>query len=85
MGVSRALARLDRCVLCLAGAGLDVYEFEPKMAEGLAALDNVVTAAHTGSATESARKNMAILAAQNLLAMISGKQPPTCLNPELYR
>jgi glyoxylate reductase len=68
----------------IAGAGLDVYEFEPKMAEGLAALDNVVTAAHTGSATDSARKNMAILAAQNLLAMLSGERPPTCLNPEIY-
>jgi glyoxylate reductase len=68
----------------IAGAALDVYEFEPKMAEGLAALDNVVTAAHTGSATESARKSMAILAAQNLLAMLSNKRPPTCLNPEIY-
>jgi glyoxylate reductase len=68
----------------IAGAGLDVYELEPKMAEGLAALDNVVTAAHTGSATEAARKNMSILAAQNLLAMLSGKRPPTCLNPEIY-
>jgi len=68
----------------IAGAALDVYEFEPKMAEGLAALDNVVTVAHTGSATASARKNMAILAAQNLLAMLSNKQPPTCLNPEIY-
>ncbi len=68
----------------IGGAGLDVYEFEPKMAEGLAALDNVVTAAHTGSATAEARKNMAILAAQNLLAMLSGQRPPTCLNPEIY-
>ncbi len=68
----------------IAGAALDVYEFEPRMAEGLSILDNVVTAAHTGSATESARKNMAILAAQNLLAMLSGKRPPTCLNPEIY-
>jgi glyoxylate reductase len=68
----------------IAGAGLDVYEFEPKMAEGLAALDSVVTAAHTGSATASARREMAILAARNLLAMLSGKQPPTCLNPEIY-
>jgi glyoxylate reductase len=68
----------------IAGAALDVYEFEPKMTEGLVALDNVVTAAHTGSATVSARKNMAILAARNLLAMLSGKRPPTCLNPEIY-
>jgi glyoxylate reductase len=69
----------------IAGAALDVYEFEPKMTRGLGALDNVVTAAHTGSATVSARKNMAILAARNLLAMLSGKRPPTCLNPEIYK
>jgi glyoxylate reductase len=68
----------------IAGAALDVYEFEPKMVEGLAVLDNVVTAAHTGSATVSARKDMALLAARNLLAMLEGKRPPTCLNPEIY-
>lgn len=68
----------------IAGAALDVYEFEPRMTDGLAALDNAVTAAHTGSATVSARKNMAILAARNLLAMLSDKKPPTCLNPEIY-
>jgi glyoxylate reductase len=68
----------------IAGAGLDVYEYEPEMAQGLAALNNVVTTAHTGSATVSARINMALLAAENLLAMIEGKRPPTCLNPEIY-
>ncbi|MDY6837447.1 MAG: D-glycerate dehydrogenase [Thermodesulfobacteriota bacterium] len=68
----------------IAGAGLDVYEFEPKMAKGLAALNNVVTTAHTGSATVSSRTNMALLAARNLLAMVQGRQPPTCLNPEIY-
>jgi glyoxylate reductase len=68
----------------IAGAGLDVYEFEPRMVEGLAALDNVVTTAHTGSATVSARREMALLAARNLLAMLEGKRPPTCLNPEIY-
>jgi len=68
----------------IAGAGLDVYEFEPKMAEGLAALNNVVTAAHSGSATVSSRTNMALLAARNLLAMVEGMRPPTCLNPEIY-
>jgi glyoxylate reductase len=68
----------------IAGAGLDVYEFEPRMAAGLADLENVVTAAHTGSATALARRDMAILAARNLLAMLAGEQPPTCLNPEIY-
>ncbi|WP_028315684.1 2-hydroxyacid dehydrogenase [Desulfatibacillum aliphaticivorans] len=67
----------------IAGAGLDVYEFEPKLTPGLRELDNVVLAAHTGSATDTARSNMALLAAKNLLAMLEGGNPPTCLNPQV--
>ncbi|MBF0482586.1 MAG: D-glycerate dehydrogenase [Desulfovibrionaceae bacterium] len=67
----------------IAGAGLDVYEFEPKMAEGLRELQNVVVTPHIGSATRSTRDNMALLAARNLLAMLRGDTPPTCLNPEV--
>ena len=66
-----------------AGAGLDVYEFEPRMAEGLAALPNAVVAPHIGSATQTARDGMATLAARNLLAMLAGDTPPTCLNPQV--
>ena len=69
----------------IAGAAIDVYEFEPKMAEGLAELDNVVTTPHTASATTDAREGMAVLAAKNLLAMLKGKQGPSCLNPEVFR
>jgi len=67
----------------IAGAGLDVFEFEPKTAEGLKELPNVVITPHIGSATRSARDNMALLAARNLLAMLHGDTPPTCLNPEV--
>ncbi|HCR13331.1 MAG TPA: D-glycerate dehydrogenase [Desulfovibrio sp.] len=67
----------------IAGAGLDVYESEPRMAEGLAALPNVVVAPHIGSATQTARDGMATLAARNLLAMLAGDSPPTCLNPQV--
>lgn len=66
----------------IAGAGLDVYEFEPRMAEGLAALPNTVLLPHIGSATTSTRENMALMAARNLLAMLAGDRPETCLNPE---
>lgn len=68
----------------IAGAGLDVYEFEPKMAAGLSELENVVVLPHIGSATTTARQNMSILAAENLLAMLDGRKPKTCLNPELF-
>lgn len=67
----------------IAGAGLDVYEFEPRLADGLAALPNVVITPHTGSATRTAREGMAELAARNLVAMLTGATPPTCLNPEV--
>lgn len=68
----------------IAGAGLDVYEFEPAMAPGLAELPNVVTAPHTASATRSSRSGMSLKAAKNLLAMLAGEVPPDCLNPEIY-
>jgi glyoxylate reductase len=68
----------------IAGAGLDVYEFEPRMTEGLADLDNAVLTPHIGSATTSSRTGMALLAARNLLAMLKGERPESCLNPEVY-
>lgn len=68
----------------IAGAALDVYEFEPKMADGLADLDNVVITPHTASATISSRTNMALKAANNLLSMLRGERPPDCVNPEIY-
>jgi glyoxylate reductase len=67
----------------IAGAGLDVYENEPKMAPGLAELDNVVICPHTASATVSSRDGMAVKAATNLIAMVEGTIPPDCLNPEV--
>ena len=68
----------------IAGAGLDVYEFEPRMADGLAELKNVVVTPHTASATVCSRIGMALAAARNLAAALDGKQPPDCVNPELF-
>ncbi len=69
----------------IAGAGLDVYENEPLMAEGLKDLQNIVVTPHTASATISSRGGMARLAAENLLAMLDGKEAPNCINPEVYK
>jgi glyoxylate reductase len=69
----------------IGGAGLDVYEFEPRLTEGLADLNNAVITPHTGSATTSSRTGMALLAARNLLAMLRGDRSESCLNPEVYQ
>ena len=56
-----------------AAAGLDVYEREPELAEGLAALDNVVLLPHLGSATRATRTRMATTAAADLVRGLSGE------------
>jgi glyoxylate reductase len=66
------------------GAGLDVYEYEPAISPELMKQKNVVLLPHIGSATMETRSNMAVMAAQNLLTGMQGKQPPNCVNPEIY-
>ena len=62
------------------GAALDVFEFEPKIAKGLAKLSNVVLTPHTASATKGARDGMARLAAENLIAFFGGTVPPNVVS-----
>ena len=57
------------------GAALDVFEEEPKLAEGLAELENVVITPHIASATEETRGKMAEMAAEAILDALSGKDP----------
>jgi glyoxylate reductase len=57
------------------GAGLDVFEFEPKLAKGLAKLSNVVLTPHIASGTEEARLDMATLAAGNIIDAMEGRVP----------
>ncbi|HID25522.1 MAG TPA: D-glycerate dehydrogenase [Thermoplasmata archaeon] len=66
------------------GAGLDVYEHEPRIEEELKRLNNVVLQPHTGSATLETREKMAVVAAENLIAGLKGKKPPYCVNPEVF-
>jgi glyoxylate reductase len=59
----------------LAGAGLDVYEFEPKVNPRLVALPNVVLAPHIGSATFETRSAMARIAATDVFRFLKGEKP----------
>ncbi len=66
-------------------AGLDVFENEPKLNPGFLELDNVVLAPHIGSSTENTRRAMALTAAKNAVAALTGEAPPNLLNPEVKR
>ncbi len=59
------------------GVGLDVFEEEPKMAPGLAELDNVILTPHTASATEETRNAMSELAAKNIIEVLEGREALT--------
>jgi len=61
----------------IAGAGLDVFEEEPKIHPGLLPLRNVVLAPHIASASDDTRLAMAALAVRNCLAVLEGKPPLT--------
>ena len=67
----------------IAGAGLDVYENEPKMAKGLGKLDNTVLTPHTGSASFDTRTKMALIAVENAIRIIQGKKPLHIVNTEV--
>ena len=62
-------------------AGLDVFENEPSLNPGFFQLDNVVLMPHVGSSTEATRRAMAMTAAKNLVAALTGGTPPNLLNP----
>jgi gluconate 2-dehydrogenase len=64
----------------LAAAGLDVFENEPTLNPEFLKLKNVVLTPHIASSTEATRRNMAMLAAENLVAALTTGKPPNLLN-----
>jgi len=69
----------------IAGAGLDVFEAEPKVSPELLTMDNVLIVPHVGSATDETREKMVQTAVNNILAVIRGEIPPNIVNPEIYQ
>jgi glyoxylate reductase len=67
----------------IAGAGLDVFEHEPKVSAELRKLPNVVLAPHLGSAVAELREQMAHIVVDNILAVIAGRRPPNIVNPQV--
>ena len=60
----------------IAGAGLDVYEFEPQIPAALMAMENVVLLPHLGTAALNVRTDMGMMAVANLIAFAEGREPP---------
>jgi glyoxylate reductase len=68
----------------IAGAGLDVFEEEPKVHPDLLGMDQVVLTPHIGSGVRDIREEIAVIVANNILAAIRGERPPNVYNPEIY-
>jgi glyoxylate reductase len=68
----------------IAGAALDVYENEPFIHPGLKR-PNVVLAPHLASASLETRTKMAVMAANNVVALFKGQMPPNMLNPAVLK
>ena len=67
----------------IAAAGLDVFEGEPAVHPDLLSVPNVVLTPHIASATVATRRRMSELAADNLIAALTGGTPPSPINPEV--
>jgi D-3-phosphoglycerate dehydrogenase len=82
----------DEAALCaaleaghLGGAGLDVWVVEPPpQNHPLLALPNVVSTYHTAGVTHEARRNVATIAARQIVDICAGRTPPRMINPEVY-
>jgi len=72
------------CAGRIAGAGLDVYEEEPRVQPGLLPLSQAVLTPHLGSAVSELREQMAHVVVENIHAVFRGERPPNLHNPEVY-
>ena len=70
------------CVRKITRAGLDVYEREPQIESGLLQMKNVVLALRIASASRETRLRMSMMAAENLIAGLTGRRPPNLVNQE---
>ena len=69
----------------IAGAGLDVFEREPKVHAELKKMKNVVLNPHLGSATVEVREEMARIVVDNIEMLLSARTPQNCVNPEVLK
>ena len=67
----------------IAGAGLDVFEHEPKVPPALVKMANVVLTPHLGSAVIEVRETLAHIVVDNVMAILEQRMPPNCVNPEV--
>ncbi len=63
----------------IAGAGLDVYEFEPNVPEALIAMENVTLLPHLGTSAQEVREDMGLMAVANLRAFFNGEPVPNAV------
>jgi glyoxylate reductase len=68
----------------IAGAGLDVFEYEPKVDKRLRTMANVVLTPHLGSATPEVREQMANIVVDNILGFLEGRKLANCVNPQVF-
>jgi D-3-phosphoglycerate dehydrogenase len=69
----------------LAGAGVDVWDQEPPALDHpLLAMDNVFATFHVAGVTHEARRNIAVISAEQIVDLLSGARPPRLVNPEVW-